>query len=109
LYLSGYTGIVITVVQTEVYARWFARLRDDHARARIDKRIRRLSLGNFGDVKQLREGVAELRISYGPGYRVYFTLIEKEAVLLLAGGEKSSQENDIQTALALAKALREER
>ena len=64
--------LVTEVRQTEVYARWFAELRDRQAKARIDARIRRLSLGNPGDVRAVAEGVSELRIDYGPGYRVYF-------------------------------------
>ena len=63
---------MIEIRQTEVYAKWFDGLRDRQARARIDVRIRRLSLGNFGDVRPVGEGVSELKIDYGPGYRVYF-------------------------------------
>ncbi|MFL6237386.1 MAG: type II toxin-antitoxin system RelE/ParE family toxin [Thermoanaerobaculia bacterium] len=96
---------MIEVRQTEQYARWFASLRDRAARVRIDVRIRRLSLGNPGDVKAVGEGVSELRIDYGPGYRVYFVQRGSEFILLLAGGDKSSQDADIRVAKALAREL----
>ena len=96
------------VRQTEVYARWFRRLRDTQARARINVRIRRLSLGNLGDVRAVGGGVSELRIDYGPGYRVYFVQRGRELIVLLAGGDKDSQDRDIRKALALASGLREE-
>ena len=76
---------MIEIRQTEVYANWFARLRDRQARARIDVRIRRLSLGNPGDVRPVGEGVSELRIDYGPGYRVYFIQRGAALIILLAG------------------------
>jgi putative addiction module killer protein len=72
LYLLGYNSPVIEVRQTEAFSRWFDGLRDREARARIDVRVRRLSLGNPGDVRSVGQGVSELRIDYGPGYRVYF-------------------------------------
>jgi putative addiction module killer protein len=93
------------VRQTDVYADWFAHLRDSQARARIDVRIRRLSLGNSGDVRPVGEGVSELRIDYGPGYRVYFVQREQRVVILLAGGDKRTQTQDIQTAIALARSV----
>jgi putative addiction module killer protein len=96
---------VIEVRQTEAYAEWFARLRDRQARARIDARIRRLSLGNPGDVKPVGEGVSELRIDYGPGYRVYFVQRGKALIVLLAGGDKRTQDRDINKAIALARGL----
>jgi len=96
---------VIQVRQTEVYARWFAGLRDRQARARVDVRIRRLSLGNPGDVRAVGEGVSELRIDYGPGYRVYFVERGQELVVLLAGGDKRTQKRDIDRALDLARGL----
>ena len=91
--------------QTEVYARWFDSLRDRRARARIDGRIRRLSLGNPGDVRPVGEGVSELRIDYGPGYRVYFVQRGPALVVLLAGGDKDTQDRDIRTAIELARDL----
>lgn len=96
---------MIEVRQTEEYSEWFANLRDIQARARINARIRRLSLGNPGDVKPVGEGVSELRVDYGPGYRVYFLQRGREVVILLAGGDKRTQQKDIQTALELARYL----
>ncbi len=91
------------IKQTEYYAKWFRSLKDRNARLRIDLRIRRLSLGNLGDVKPVGEGISELRIDYGPGYRVYFTSRNQELILLLVGGDKSSQQKDIAKAKELAK------
>jgi len=96
---------MIAVRQTDEYSDWFANLRDRQARARINARIRRLSLGNPGDVKPVGEGVSELRIDYGPGYRVYFLQRGHEVVILLAGGDKRTQQKDIQTALELVRNL----
>jgi putative addiction module killer protein len=96
---------MIEVRQTDTYSEWFAKLRDKQARARINTRIRRLSLGNPGDVKPVGEGVSELRIDYGPGYRVYFHQRGREVVILLAGGDKRTQQKDIQTALELVRYL----
>jgi putative addiction module killer protein len=87
---------MIEIRQTEVYATWFAKLRDRQARARIVVRIRRLSLGNSGDVKPVSEGVSELRIDYGPGYRVYFVQRGSALVILLAAGDKRTQDQDVQ-------------
>lgn len=94
---------MIEVRQTPLYAEWFDSLKDRSARTRIDVRIRRLSLGNPGDVKPVGEGVSELRIEHGPGYRVYFARRGSELILLLAGGDKSSQDADIRRAKALAR------
>ena len=91
--------------QTQTYARWFSGLRDRQAKARINVRIRRLSLGNPGDVRPVGEGVSELRIDYGPGYRVYFVQHGDALVILLAGGDKATQERDIRTAIDLARGL----
>jgi putative addiction module killer protein len=96
---------VIEIRQTDVYARWFDSLRNRSARARIDARIRRLSLGNPGDVRPVGEGVSELRIDFGPGYRVYYVQRGRALVVLLAGGDKHTQDRDIQTALELAQGL----
>lgn len=93
------------VRQTAVYAEWFARLRDARAQTRIDIRVRRLSLGNAGDVKPVGEDVSELRIPYGPGYRVYFVQRGELLVILLAGGDKSTQDRDIRIARELARDL----
>jgi putative addiction module killer protein len=96
---------MIEVRQTDEYAEWFKGLRDRQVRARINTRIRRLSLGNPGDVKPVGEGVSELRIDYGPGYRVYFAQRGQTLVILLAGGDKRTQNRDIRTALELAREL----
>jgi putative addiction module killer protein len=80
-------------------------LRDIRARARILARVERLATGNPGDVKPVGEGVSELRIDYGPGYRVYYTQRGREIIILLAGGDKSTQARDIKTALRLARNL----
>ena len=94
---------MLEVRQTAVYADWFSSLRDRVARTRIDIRIRRLSLGNPGDVKPVGERVSELRIDHGPGYRVYFVQRQHVYVLLLVGGDKSSQDKDIRQAKTLAR------
>ena len=96
---------MIEVRQTAAYADWFNSLRDRVAKTRIDIRIRRLSLGNSGDAKPVGEGVSELRIDHGPGYRVYFVQRQNVYVLLLVGGDKSSQDKDIRQAKALARDL----
>ena len=96
---------MIEIRQTEAYAGWFDSLRDRRARVRIDMRIRRLSLGNPGDVRPIGSGVSELRIDYGPGYRVYFVQRGPMLIILLAGGDKRTQERDIKKALELAQGL----
>ena len=98
-------SLVLEIRQTETYARWFEGLRDRQARMRIIVRVRRLSLGNPGDVKPVGEGVSELRIDYGPGYRVYFVQRGQALVILFAGGDKRTQGRDIKTALELARHL----
>src|ERR1700730_11920456 len=92
---------MIEVRQTDVFTDWFAGLRDREARARITVRIRRLSLGNPGDVKPVGSGVSEMRIDYGPGYRVYFVRRGDTVVVLLCGGDKRNQDRDIVRALEL--------
>jgi putative addiction module killer protein len=91
--------------KTEVFARWLDGLNDIHARARILVRIERLAAGNPGDAEPVGEGVSELRINYGPGYRVYYKQCGQSPVILLAGGEKHTQAKDIKTALRLARNL----
>ena len=98
---------MLQIQQTETYARWFAGLRDRVARARIDIRIRRLSLGNAGDAKPVGEGISEMRVDHGPGYRIYFIQRGEVVIVLLAGGNKSTQNRDIRNAKALAKDLKE--
>ena len=96
---------MIEIRQTDEYGQWFDSLRDRQAKSRIDVRIRRLSLGNPGDVKPVGEGVSELRLDFGPGYRVYFAQRGTVLVVLLAGGDKQTQARDIHTALDLARNL----
>jgi len=91
--------------KTNVYVKWLDGLQDIRARARILARTERLAMGNPGDVEPVGEGVSELRIHYGPGYRVYYKQQGRELVILLAGGDKRSQPRDIRTALALARNL----
>lgn len=96
---------MIEIRRTDVFVEWLDSLRDVRARARVLVRIERLATGNPGDVKPVSEGVSELRIDYGPGYRVYYKKRGRELVILLAGGDKSSQTRDIKTALRLARNL----
>ena len=98
---------MIEIRQTKVFAAWLRGLRDRKARARIQVRIDRLQLGLAGDVRSVGEGVSELRIDYGPGYRVYFVHRGRELVILLAGGDKRTQDRDIKQAIQLAHDLKE--
>ena len=93
------------ILKTDGFADWLDGLRDIRARARIQARIERLAAGNAGDVEPVGEGVSEMRIDYGPGYRVYFKRRGRELVILLAGGSKATQAADIKTALRLARDL----
>jgi len=98
---------MIEIRKTKVFGQWLDALRDSQARARVQARIERLAGGNPGDVEPVGEGVSELRINYGPGYRVYFKQRGRELIILLAGGDKSTQAKDIKTALRLARNLSE--
>ena len=98
---------MIEIRKTEVFAQWLDDLRDIQARARVQARIERLAAGNPGDVESVGEGVSELRINYGPGYRVYFKKRGRELIILLVGGDKSTQARDIKAALRLAHNLSE--
>jgi putative addiction module killer protein len=99
---------MVEVRQTERFVQWLAGLRDLKARAKVQVRIERLIGGNPGDVKPVGAGVSELRINYGPGYRVYYLQRGTTLIILLAGGDKSSQVKDIGEALLLAANLAEE-
>ncbi|HAD04479.1 MAG: addiction module antitoxin RelB [Desulfuromonadales bacterium GWD2_61_12] len=99
--------MTIELRKTDIFAQWLDALRDIQARARIQARITRLAAGNPGDVEPVGEGVSELRINCGPGYRVYYKQRGRELIILLAGGDKSTQAKDIQTALRLARNLSE--
>ena len=96
---------MFAVRQTVFFSDWLLNLRDVRAQARIAQRIQRLAHGNFGDTKSVGERVSELRITYGPGYRVYFTRRGEVVVVLLWGGDKSTQARDIEKAKALEKEL----
>jgi putative addiction module killer protein len=98
---------MLEVRQTDDFRAWLANLRDDKAVARIGARIRRMEQGNPGDVRSLGEGLLEMRIDYGPGYRVYFVRKGPVIVVLLCGGDKRWQPRDIALARALAAALKE--
>lgn len=95
---------MVEIYETSAFSKWFKSLRDVKAKGRINVRIRRVSLGHYGDTKYLREGISELRIDYGPGYRVYF--LEKiggQLIVLLGGSDKNTQVKAIEKAIELAK------
>jgi len=96
---------MLEIRKTDTYAHWLDGLRDIKARARVLARVERLAAGNPGDVKPVGEGVSEMRIHHGPGYRVYYTMRGRTLIILLAGGDKRSQTTDIKTALRLARNL----
>lgn len=96
---------MVEIRKTDVFVKWLDGLRDIRARSRVLVRIERLAAGNPGNVKPVGEGVSELRIDYGPGYRVYFVKQGQTVIVLLAGGDKSTQATDIRTALRLARNL----
>lgn len=93
---------MLEIIKTDVFDCWLTALRDRQARARIETRIRRLSLGNLGDVKPVGEGVSEMRIDHGPGYRIYFMRRGPVIVVLLCGGDKDSRDRDITLAKTIA-------
>jgi len=96
---------MVDIQKTELFAKWLDKLHDIRARARILVRVKRLTAGNPGDVKPVGEGVSELRINYGPGYRVYYKQFGESIIILLAGGDKRTQTKDIKTAIRLAQNL----
>ena len=98
---------MIEIRKTDLFVQWLEDLRDIQTRARVQARIQRLATGNPGDVEPVGEGVSELRINYGPGYRVYFKKRGRGLIILLAGGDKSTQAKDIKAALHLARNLSE--
>lgn len=97
--------VMVEIRKTESFAKWLDGLNDIRARARIMVRIERLAAGNPGDVRPVGEGVSELRIDYGPGYRVYYRKHGRTVIILLAGGDKRTQSKDIKAALGLARNL----
>lgn len=94
-----------TILTTEIFDGWFVELRDKMAQKRIQARIRRAEFGNLGECEPVGEGVSEMKIHHGPGYRVYFAQRGMDIVILLAGGAKSTQKQDIKTALEIARGL----
>lgn len=96
---------MIEIRTTEIFSQWFTNLKDRKARVRIQARIDRIEMGNFGDVASVGKGISELRIFYGPGYRVYFIKKNSVVVILLSGGDKSSQKSDIAKATIIATQL----
>ncbi len=96
-----------TILRTELFDRWLTRLKDAHGKARIVERIRSAERGNFGDCEPVGSGVSEMRIHFGPGYRVYFTRTGKVVYVLLCGGSKRGQQRDIARAKELARTLKE--
>lgn len=96
---------MISIQTTDIFDKWFVELRDKQASRRIQVRIDRVEDGNFGDCEPVGDGVSEMRIHHGPGYRVYFVQHGEEIVILLAGGDKSSQKKDIKIAIEIARKL----
>ena len=99
---------MVRILETEVFASWMEGLRDRRAVYAINARLRRVQLGNFGDSHLVGGGISELRINYGPGYRLYFIREGAEVIVLLCGGDKDSQRRDIQTARVIANDWRNE-
>ena len=95
------------IVQTKIFKKWFAELKNPQVKARLAIRFDQIGLGNFGDHKNLSGGVSELRFHFGPGWRVYYTVRGAKVVLLLTGGDKSTQDADIRRAYAIIKKLEE--
>ena len=94
-----------TIRQSEAFAKWFGALKDKRAKERVAQRVVRVQAGLIGDVRPVGEGVSELRVDYGPGYRVYFCRRGEDVILLLCGGDKSTQDRDIREAKAMAKEI----
>jgi len=93
---------MVEIIRSDTFDRWLRKLRDPRAKARVEMRIRRLGLGNPGDVRPIGEGLSEMRIDYGPGYRVYYVQQGAVLVILLCGGDKSTQQKDIVRAKEIA-------
>ncbi|GHT68630.1 addiction module antitoxin RelB [Spirochaetia bacterium] len=104
-YSIGYTKNMITVRETEHFKTWIRAINDRQTKQIINARIRRISTGNFGDTKPVGDGISELRIDYGPGYRVYYIRRGDELVILLCGSDKSTQDETIKAAKKIAENL----
>lgn len=107
LFDVNYGSHTVELLKSDVFDRWLTKLRDAHARARVQARLDRFAIGNPGDVRSVGEGVVEMRIDYGPGYRVYYTRRGRLVILLLCGGDKTTQARDIARAKLMAKALKD--
>lgn len=103
----GNNGSMFDIIQSETFARWLSDLKDRRAAARVQARLDRAAGGNLGDAKPVREGVSEMRVDYGPGYRLYFMRHGPVVIVLLAGGDKSTQDADIRRAIQIAKDWKE--
>jgi len=108
MYLLGYNLHMYTIKQTNIFSKWLSNLKDTKGKIAILRRIDRLRVGNLGDYKSLGNNISELRITTGPGYRVYYTKKDKEIIILLIGGDKKTQSNDIQKAKKILKELEDE-
>lgn len=106
MYTAVYGSSMVEIIRSSTFDAWLDDLRDSKAKTRIADRIDRLALGNAGDVKPVGSGVSELRIDYGPGYRVYFMQRGRLLVVLLCGGDKRSQDKDIKRAISIAKSFK---
>lgn len=102
-----HTMPMFEIIQSQTFAAWISGLRDKRAVAKINTRLRRASLGNLGDVSPVGQGVSEMRIDYGPGYRVYFKKVGRVVLIVLCGGSKKTQAADIKNAIRIAKAFEE--
>jgi putative addiction module killer protein len=98
---------MLEIRQTEEFERWLKRLRDPTARAKVLIRLRRIALGNPGDVRPVGSGISEMRVDYGPGYRVYFTQRGALLILILCGGDKTTQQRDIERAREIVARLKD--
>ena len=107
VYPLGYNEGDLIIKETDIFKKWMRELKDRMARSIINARIRRLSLGNRGDTEYIADGVSELRINFGPGYRVYYIQVKKRIIILLCGGDKSSQNRDIEKAKHISSSLEE--
>ena len=107
LYFVTYNIRMFEIIQSTTFSQWLGGLKDRQARMRIHARLDRLALGNFGDIYPVGQGISELRIHFGPGYRVYCMQLKKRVVVLLCGGDKSSQSRDIEQAKIIAKEWRD--
>ena len=105
MYLNGYNLSMYNIQQTQKFSQWLTKLKDMRARIAIMRRVERAQSGNLGDVKSVGESVYEMRIDMGPGYRLYYTIHGDEIIILLVGGDKSTQQRDIEKAIEMAKEI----